>query len=240
MTEPLVDVTGIRRERERRRLMWWLKIAGIVGGVVVALGVVAWVFLVSSLLSVQEVRVEGVSLVGPEAVVAAADIQVGTPLARVDTSAAARRVVQLREVAAADVVLGWPHEVTIIVHERQARVVLPLGSEYALVDGTGTVFAMVQKRPKGVPIAQVSSADPETLASVALVADLLPDDVRASVLKLKAESLDAITLELTKGRRVVWGSAEESELKAKVLVPLLTKPGRIYDVSAPADPTMRR
>ena len=46
---------------------------------------------------------------------------------------------------------------------------------------------------------------------------------------------------LTKGRdnaRVVWGSADQSALKAQVIVPLLQQKGTVYDVSAPSNPTV--
>ena len=44
---------------------------------------------------------------------------------------------------------------------------------------------------------------------------------------------------LEDGKRVVWGSADSSELKANVLVALLSQPGRTYDVSSPDLPTIR-
>lgn len=239
MSEPLIDVTGVRRERSRRKVVRRLKFVGVVASGVLAIAVIVWVFWSSALFAVQEVHVEGTSVVNPGSVLDAAGIVPGTPLARVDTAAAAQRVVRLREVAAADVILGWPHTVTIVVQERQARLAIPLGSDFALVDATGTIFATVPKRPKGVPVAEVASADPEMLAAVAKVADLLPDEVRSKTSRLEADSKDAITLELSGNRRVIWGSAEDSELKAKVLVPLLTTSARIYDVSAPTNPITR-
>jgi cell division protein FtsQ len=35
----------------------------------------------------------------------------------------------------------------------------------------------------------------------------------------------------------VWGSADESDLKAQVLAVLLRQPARTYDVSVPGQPT---
>ena len=41
-----------------------------------------------------------------------------------------------------------------------------------------------------------------------------------------------VTLGLTEDRQVRWGDAERAAEKAAVLGPLLTQPGRVYDVTA--------
>ncbi|HSL06993.1 MAG TPA: cell division protein, partial [Pseudonocardiaceae bacterium] len=40
------------------------------------------------------------------------------------------------------------------------------------------------------------------------------------------------------GREVRWGGVEQGDRKAAVLGPLLTQPGKIYDVSSPTLPTV--
>ena len=50
-------------------------------------------------------------------------------------------------------------------------------------------------------------------------------------------TVDQIELVLRDGRTVTWGSAEESEQKAAVLVRLLQQPARHYDVSVPGNAT---
>jgi cell division protein FtsQ len=52
-----------------------------------------------------------------------------------------------------------------------------------------------------------------------------------------------VELRLTNGpagtsRQVRWGDAGQVDRKAAVLGPLLTQPGKIYDVSSPALPTI--
>jgi cell division protein FtsQ len=49
--------------------------------------------------------------------------------------------------------------------------------------------------------------------------------------------MDSITLRLSDGRRVRWGSAEHSADKVSVLAVLLRLPARVYDVSVPAQPS---
>ncbi len=240
MSEPLVDVTGARRERERRRLIRRLKVSGLVVGLLVVVTGVVWTFTASSLFAVQEVHIEGLELADRESVEAAAAIEVGTPLAQVDAVGAAQRIVSLPEVAEVDVIRSWPKAVTIQVQERQPRIAVPDGSRYGLVDASGVSFAVVSKVPKGVPVASVPSSDPVLLRAVAQVVDLLPEKVRAQTTLLKAGSVDSITLEMSKNRTVIWGGVEDSELKAAALVPLLTTKARTYDVSAPTHPIGRR
>ena len=81
MSEPLVDVTGARRERERRRFVRRLKFFGLVAGVLVVVTGLVWTITASSLFSVREVRIEGLELADRESVEAAAGIGIGTPLA---------------------------------------------------------------------------------------------------------------------------------------------------------------
>jgi cell division protein FtsQ len=51
------------------------------------------------------------------------------------------------------------------------------------------------------------------------------------------QTVDQISLVLRDGRTVVWGSADESGLKAKVLAVLLRQRAQTYDVSVPGQPT---
>ena len=60
------------------------------------------------------------------------------------------------------------------------------------------------------------------------------------------ETVDEISLVLRDGREVVWGSASESEEKARVLTGLLaqkpdgdTPPPSVFDVSVPGLPTTK-
>jgi cell division protein FtsQ len=57
-----------------------------------------------------------------------------------------------------------------------------------------------------------------------------------------AASVDAVELKLVDGKTVVWGNAEDRELKAKALEALLKMPAdpkvpvSVYDVSVPRHP----
>jgi cell division protein FtsQ len=69
---------------------------------------------------------------------------------------------------------------------------------------------------------------------------VLPDKLRGKVDRLTAISRDNIVLILESGRKVTWGSAADSELKAQVLTALLKrKPTSTIDVSSPHNPAVR-
>ena len=79
----------------------------------------------------------------------------------------------------------------------------------------------------------------EALVEAARVVDALPPRVAHRVDVLEVGSVDEIELVLVNGRRVVWGSADDSDQKAEVLDVLLKRPGNQIDVSVPGRPTTR-
>ena len=55
----------------------------------------------------------------------------------------------------------------------------------------------------------------------------------------RAPSVASITLTMTDGRTVVWGTTDRTDEKAEKLGALLTQPGHTYDVSSPDLPTVK-
>jgi cell division protein FtsQ len=76
--------------------------------------------------------------------------------------------------------------------------------------------------------------------AVAGVVRSLPADVRSQLVARHGGHRDDVRLELEGGASVVWGSAEDSALKATVLAALMraAPPDTVaqYDVSAPTSP----
>ena len=212
---------------------------GIVLGVVLALvGAAGWVVLGSSLLAVRSIDVAGVARLTPAQVLAAAAVHRETPLARVDLDAVASRVGDLPAVRAVEVTRNWPGTVQIVVQERVPAAVRRHGSSYRLVDRSGVAFAVVRKRPKGLPL--VSGAGPAGLRATVDVLAAVPPAVRRALLEVRATSPENVSLRLTRKRTVVWGSPERGKRKAAVLSALMTRKASVYDVSAPDAPTTRR
>lgn len=239
MTVPLIDVTGHRQRRQREMRRRRLRRLGVVAALLALVGGLVWVVYGSPLLVVRDVAVVGNQLAAPELVVAVAEVPPDVPLALVDISAVADRVVQLQVVERAVVDRSWPSTITIRVTERQVRLAVVRTSGYDWVDVHGVVFHQTPGQPEGTMLAEVEGADHELLARIVTVADALPGKVRERARVITAETGDSIVVELSDGSRVVWGSAEESDLKAQVVAALMDVKAGVYDVSSPTHPTTR-
>lgn len=207
-------------------------VLGLVGIVVVVL----W----TPVLGVRSVDVEGVRDLTTAQVVAAAEVRPGTPMLRLDTVGIMARVAVLPRVAAVDVSRDWPSTVRITVTERDPVGVLAASDGMHLVDSTGFDYATVPTAPAGLPKIQLPSAsphDPRTQAVVRVLA-ALPTQLRAQTIAISADTPGSVTLALANGKTIRWGDAADSARKAAVLAALMTRPGRVYDVSSPDLPTI--
>jgi cell division septal protein FtsQ len=244
-------VTPLRRRRRRsrrpagprRRLLTALAVAVLVAALA------TWVLLGSPLLAVHKVQVDGAVRLPAEQVVEVAGITAGTPLLRVDTTAAAARVAALPQVASAEVTRGWPNTVVVTVRERVAVAVVADGGTRRLVDATGVVFDTITgPTPAGVVALDVAGPGPDDAPTRAALGALtaLPAGVRGQVTDVAAHTADDVTLTLTDGRSVLWGSAERTDRKAQVLGALLDQmasgaldPAATIDVSTPDSVVLR-
>ncbi|QFG25926.1 cell division protein FtsQ/DivIB [Actinomadura sp. WMMB 499] len=207
--------------------------------VVGVLGAVTWVLLGSRLLVVRHVEVTGTDLAPRDRVTAAAGVDLGVPMARLDTGEIRARVERLREVGSAEVERNWPGTVRIVVDERVPVAVFEHGGRYHRIDGQGVVVADGTTRPSGLPALSVGApgpSDPSTLAALRVLT-ALPDALRGPVVQVEATAPEAVTLYLNDGRTILWGAAERAEEKIRLLESLQrTEAGRAVrrvDVSSP-------
>jgi cell division protein FtsQ len=129
-----------------------------------------------------------------------------------------------------------PHELVIRVVERTPIGVIESGAGFTLVDAAGVALSTTEERPEGQPVITVDGGiESNAFESVGLVVRSLPADVRAIVTDVSASTLDDVTLKLSTGLTVVWGSAELSVEKARTLSSaMLANPNaRTIDVSSP-------
>ncbi|MDT3398760.1 FtsQ-type POTRA domain-containing protein [Streptomyces sp. B1866] len=209
---------------------------------------VAWVLYGSGWLRAERVTVHGTRALNPDVVRRAAAVPLGSPLASVDTGAVAARLrARLPRIAEVDVTRSWPHTISVTVRERHAQAVLRQAGRYVEVDADGVRFGTLTSRPRGVPLLEVEpdgsaaarrfGADRLRREAVRCVTQL-PPAVRADTRSVRVRSYDSITVELTAGRTVVWGSAERGAAKARTLTALMkAEPDADhFDVSAPSAP----
>ncbi len=231
--EPFDERPGPSRRRYLAR-RW---IAALI--VLAVLGL-TYMVLFTSVVGVRTVEVLGTREISPDDVREAAAIEPGTPMVRLDTDEVARRVAGLPRVFEVSVSRSFPSTVEIHVTERSPVAVVPDGARVHLVDRTGTDYATVRTRPKGLPVLEVGRVDPDDPATHAAVTVLheIPDPLRVKVVEISAGTPGDVRLTLAGGRLVKWGDAHDNARKAAVLAPLLTRPGKTYDVATPDFPTV--
>jgi cell division protein FtsQ len=206
---------------------------------VIAVGLALMLYF-TPVMSARNVAVSGADVVTRDEVLDAAQVRLGTPLLQIDTGQVANRVAAIRRVANARVQRGYPSTVQITIAERIPVAVKDFADGPHLFDRDGVDFATAAP-PQPLPYLDVenpSPADPTTKAALQALTALRPE-VADQVGRIAAQSVSSITLTLTDGRVVLWGTTERTGEKAKKLAALLTQPGRTYDVSSPDLPTVR-
>jgi cell division protein FtsQ len=228
----------VRRQRARRWLAWRV-VAGSVLALVLVLGG-AWLLFFSSVLAVAGVDVRGVDQLSPERIRAAAAVPTGEPLARVDLGGIESRVGALAAVRSVAVSRAWPDRILVEVEERVAIAVVELGGRLRGMDADGVVFRDYAEAPQGLPrITTDTVIRREALIEAARVISALPGSIVRTVDHVEVRTVDQISLVLRDGRRVEWGSAEQSGVKARVLPALLQQEARTYDLRVPGQPTTK-
>lgn len=213
----------------------------IAAALVVLAAIATWVVAFSPVFGVRTVTVRGEKDVSVEQILAAADVSHGTPLVRVNTDAAALRIEAIDGIYSARVSTSFPSTLVISVVERTPVGVVQHAGRYVLVDRTGDQYRTVDTAPDHLPVfvVPVGTDARTTGGAVATVAAALPTKIRGQVASIQALDPRAITLLLTDGRVVAWGSVERSAEKARVLPLLLEQKGHQFDVTDPTRPFTR-
>ncbi|MFG2362294.1 cell division protein FtsQ/DivIB [Streptomyces mirabilis] len=240
--------SGSPRLRRLRRLRMLIV---LFVAVVLVTAAALWLLYGSSWLRAEKVSVSGVRVLTDRQVRDAADVAVGSPLISIDTDAIEARLRRkLPRIDSVDVVRSWPHGIGLKVVERTPVLILKNtgnGGKYLEVDAKGVRFATVSAAPRGVPTLELAVSKPAVLRRFPVdrlvreavgVAGEIPAAVRRDTRIVKVRSYDSISLELSGGRSVEWGSGEKGRAKARTLTALMkAAPGaRHFDVSAPIAP----
>lgn len=243
MEQPAPATRRTRRRFARRQ--WarrWLSLRYVVALVVVLalLATSIWLVFLSATLQLKKVEVVGNELLSDARIREVADVPLGEQLALVDLARADARVASLAEVRSVDVTRTWPDGLRIEVVERTAVAVVELAGRIRGLDADGVVFRDYKAAPPGMPrIRPGGAAGIDALKEAATVVSALPEGLAGRIDHVEVATVDQITLVLRDQRQVMWGSAEESELKAEVIERLLAEEGTVYDVSVPGSPTIR-
>lgn len=210
-------------------------------------GTVALVLLVvltaySPLLAVRTITVEGASRVDAAAVSAALDDQLGRPLTLVDFGEVKRTLETFPLIQSYVTEARPPDTLVVRIVERRPVVTVAVDGAFTLVDAAGVVVETTPERAAGYPIIDTAATpvDSPGFAAASSVLLALTPEFLAQVDSVSAPTPDSVTLALTSGQRVVWGSAEDSALKARIVASMISNPGipnvTEYDVSSPEAP----
>lgn len=228
-----------------------------------ALAIIAVLYVVlvffSPLLATEKITVRGASLLETSQVEQKLEPLRGVPLTRIDEKKVRELIGQDNVIRSVQVESRPPHELVVTLKERTAVAVVKQGDTYHTVDSDGVSLLESTTQPDtSVPLVHFSGDDPQTsveFRTISTALSAMPSELLAQVKEASATSTSSITLTLRDNTTVQWGTAEESELKAKVLLSLRqaiakraqeesssgaqTQKVTVYDVSAPRVPVTR-
>lgn len=228
--------TARRRAVLRRRWTWAAAGAALV--LFVAAG------LLTPIMSVREIRVEGTTQLAPAVVEDALAGLRGRPLALVTDDEVGRMLAGITEVQSYSTRAEPPSRLVVEIVERQRIGALAVPGGYEVVDAAGVVLERPAAAPADAPVLELGGAPvgSAAFASAAAVMLALPTELRPEVASVAAATLDDVRLTLRDGDVVVWGSSDQSAEKARALALLRAAGGdavRTYDVTSPDAPATR-
>lgn len=225
----------------RRRRILWASIAGSLAAVLVFVAIGVF----SPLLALRTIVVEGASRVSAEKIMADLQPEINKPLPLVSMDTV-RSVLEAQPlVKSFSTVAVPPHTLVIKIVERQPIGALPREGGFELVDPAGVSIEMIEQPSAGIPvfIVEGDSVDSAGFRAAVDVVNSLPSSLAGQVQEVIANTTDDVTLVLSGGARVFWGSPENSSFKNYVLTKLLAinPVGSVseYDVSSPNTAVVR-
>lgn len=243
-----VDLRQKSKERGRaqRRLILHRVLVFLlaVGGAVA----IVWVIFFSPLFALKADRtvVEGAqSSEVDQAVVDTVVIPIvqqyqGTPLTRLSTGKVRDGLTGSPSVLEAEVSRNWPRGLKVTLRQRVPVAMVVQEGGYSLVGSDGAQVSSSVEPVEGLPQITVSATEGDKVQEQASagveVWESLPPPLREQVSSISVSG-SIVTVDLTSGAKVIWGSAEDSELKAQVLELLVEQaPATTYDLRDPRSP----
>lgn len=226
-------------KRSRRRRMLWLSALGTAALLVVAVTLTAF----SPLMALRTIDVVGTSRVKASDVTAALKGQLGRPLPLVDFGAIRSDLAAFPLIRSFSTESHPPSTLVVRIVERVPVGVIADGRTFRLVDAAKVTISQGTTRPAGFPVIHAAGAAGSLAAksgfdAAVAVLQALPAKVLGSVDTITAATKDDVTFTLLgSGAKVVWGSPDQSDLKAADLAAIMKSAGAtagsVFDVSSP-------
>jgi cell division protein FtsQ len=236
----------VLEDLHRRRRTRWIAAAIVLGLIAAAVAV-----LLSPLLDVDRVVVEGSATLSEEDVVASSGVARGDHLVTVDLRGARSALANAPMIASATVSREWPDTVRIVVvEERPLATVRSADREVAVAD-TGRVLPDDVDRG-GLAVLELASGVelrsgrdvPDEVRAALLVMERLPEAVRAQLDVARLSEAGELEFVLTDGATVRFGLAEDVPAKLAATQGVLEQVVRecmdVIDVREPSRATVGR
>jgi cell division protein FtsQ len=234
-----VERGEVRRftKRSRRRRQAWFGAGAVLAALVVGVALLAF----SPALALKHIEVTGASRLDPKSIEAKLADQLGKPLPLLDQAGISHDLAAFPLIRSYAVESHPPDTIVVRVVEREPIGAVQEGSAFTLVDAAKVPISSTATRPDGFPVIAAAGASAEkdagsAFAAAASVLSALPAATLAQVDTISATTKDDVSFTLRgSGATVVWGSADDSGLKAADLAALLVGAGGAgrYDVSSP-------
>lgn len=201
-----------------------------------------YLFAWSPIFTVRSIETTGLPQeVSSQSIITRSHILVGAKLSRIEPRAAEKSLTELSWVKEASVSRNWINGKVVVKITPRVAVGIYKGKA---IDRQGAIFELPGETPKGLPV--VSASTPGLgLTAISLFTDL-PVDIQEKLISLSANSESSISSWQEWGSRtikVMWGSADQVDLKVSVLKALLALPEnksiRRVDLSAPHAPIVK-
>ncbi|HUT73717.1 MAG TPA: FtsQ-type POTRA domain-containing protein [Armatimonadota bacterium] len=247
MHEQRYNDIGGRGRRSRRRDRTLMVLRLVAAGLSLVLAVeLLWALYRSPRLQVRQVRVVGVRMLDPAAVIASAAIPPGATLAGVSTRKLRRAIAAIPAVERATVARDWPATLVIVVRERTPAVFVRCRQGIVFVDRRGIAFTgtrcdtagLPELKGVGVAPGEIGRALKGRAVAQALVALSAAQEAELPVSEVVLRGRDDLALRLADGTALHLGRPQQLRLKvsqAKVALIELRPRQRVeyIDVSCP-------
>ena len=230
---------------DRRRAWTRIAVAGGLVFLVIVAGYFLW-FRNSSLVEVDEVKVEGATSNQEQIAAALAEAADGMSTLNVDEQSLARSVAGFPTVASIRVDAGFPSSLTVFITERIPVAEAELGGERVAVSADGVALPGVEVRGAKLPQLDADAAgdDGQLSAVGAAQAAALggaPEEIRG---RIEAAAWDpdrgGVVIALEGAPELRFGGGEDSERKWRAVATVLADPDlgtpAYLDVSVPERP----
>lgn len=228
-------------ETRHRRVVWGVSL----GSVGLVAGLTA-ILVLSPALAFQQLEVDGTRLVSDQEIAAALQPLYGEPLARVTEERVAEAFAPITLIQAFTTRIQPPNTLVVTIIERRPVGYVAGRGGFDVVDAVGVVLWSNGQAPNDVPLILVSpDSESPSFVAVSRVLLALPQDIQRQVESITATTLDDVRFTIRdRDHEVVWGSAERSTEKARVLGPSLSAAGadapRVIDVTTPESVVIRQ